>query len=101
MKVHSKRISCKLSTPELRERRETTIASLKKCVLQRVTLLNGYAYQFPSDDKVLDELISFIKSERLCCDFFSFQLTVEEATARLELTGPDGTREFIDAEIDL
>lgn len=92
-------LTCKLSTPELRVRRSTVIADLKKLVKTKGTLTNGLTFSFSSEDEVLDKLIDFVKSERLCCDFLSFTLSVTDDKATLELTGPDGTREFLEHEI--
>jgi hypothetical protein len=96
-----KTVSCKLTTPELQERKMNVIAELKKLVLSRQELANGYRYTFDVSDEILDKLTTFIKTERMCCDFFTFQLTVEENVATLTLTGPEGTKEFIEHEIDI
>ena len=45
---------------------------------------------------------SFIKTERLCCNFFVFTLTASSDTKLtwLELSGPVGVKDFIKHEID-
>jgi hypothetical protein len=98
-----KTITCKLTTPELQKRKATTIANLKQKILQRKELSNGYAYQFTGTDAVVDELTIFVKTERLCCDFFNFTLTVkgDGTAAWLNITGPKGAKEFITSEIGL
>ena len=95
--------SCKLTTPELRKRKETVIASLKQQMIGRNELPNGFAFKFPGTDEVLDELIMFIKTERACCDFFTFNLSVrgDKSEAWLELTGASGAKDFITAELGL
>lgn len=101
-KTGSKQLACKLTSPELRERKATVIASLKKQVLDKKELDNGYSYKFEGTDRVLDELASFIKSERQCCDFFSFNIAVnKEGFTWLEISGPDGVKEFIETEMQL
>lgn len=65
-----KQLTCKLTTPELQKRRTTVIAELKQLVQRKEEILNGLLFTFPSEDRTLDKLIDFIKSERLCCDFF-------------------------------
>ncbi|HEY9559166.1 MAG TPA: hypothetical protein VIR29_00110 [Anseongella sp.] len=94
---------CKLSTPELRKRQETVLASLKKQVLEKKELLDGFAYRFEGTDEVLDELLEFIKSERECCDCFIFDLSIsgDKGEAWLMLTGVKGVKEFIAAELKL
>jgi len=96
-------ITCKLTTPELRQRKATVLASLKQQVLEKQELDNGYAYRFSGSDKLLDELTEFIKTERECCDFFIFGLSVsgDKSEAWLELTGPAGTKDFISTELGL
>lgn len=102
-KSKSGELSCKLTTAELRERRETVIASLKRQLLEKKELKNGYAFRFPGDDKMVDELASFIKSERTCCDFFTFTFSVsgDKSEAWLQLSGPEGVKEFIGTELGM
>ena len=51
--------------------------------------------------EMLDVLNDFIKTERMCCDFFTFQITVDGEYAWLELSGPVGTKQFIQDELEL
>lgn len=97
------RMSCKLTSPELQKRKETVIAGLKQQILDKRELPNGYAFKFTGADKVLDELTEFIKTERECCDFFTFAMSVsgDKSEAWLELTGADGVKEFIISELGL
>jgi hypothetical protein len=97
----AKPISCKLTSGELQKRKTTVIAELKALVVSRKELTNGYGYEFAGTDDILDKLNTFIKTERMCCDFFTFQLTVEENKAILNITGPEGAKEFIKEEMDL
>ena len=101
METAAKKLTCKLTTPELQKRKATVIAELEALVLTREELSNGFSYKFESKDAILDKLTEFIKTERMCCDFFTFQLTVEEHTALLSLTGPKGTKDFINDEVGL
>lgn len=96
-------LSCKLMTAELQERKVTVLASLRKQILERKELENGYAFKFPGSDKMIDELTDFAKTERHCCDFFSFKLTVTGDTSTLwfEITGPKQAKEFINTELEL
>lgn len=94
-----KQLTCKLTTPELQKRRTTVIAELKQFVQRKEEILDGLLFTFPSEDKILDKLIDFIKSERLCCDFFSFRLEVVNERAMLAITGPKGTPEFLEHEV--
>lgn len=96
-------IACKLTSPEMQKRKITVIASLKKQILEKKTLNNGYAYKFKGTDSVVDELAEFVKTERLCCDFFDFELKVAGDTsfAWLTITGPKGAKDFITSELEL
>ena len=62
-------------------------------------LPNGYEYQFESD--ALADVARFISNERLCCPFLVFDLRVAAngGPIRLRLSGPTGTRAFLDAEL--
>ncbi len=96
------KLTCKLTTPELQQRKNTVIAELKSQVLEKIETDLGFKYKFEGSDKMLDQLNSFIKTERLCCEFFVFNLTASSDTkfAWLELSGPEGTKDFIKHEID-
>lgn len=96
-------MACKPTTSELQKRKETVIASLKKQIVEKKELKNGYAFKFSGTDEVLDELTEFIKTEREYCDFFTFAIFVsgDKSEAWLELTGADGAKEFITEELGL
>lgn len=96
------KLSCKLTTPELQQRKKTVIAELKNQVLEKIETDQGFKYKFEGSDKTLDLLNSFIKTERLCCDFFVFTLTASSDTkfTWLELSGSEGTKDFIRHEIE-
>ena len=95
-------LMCGLSSPELQQRKETVIASLQKQILETKELENGYAFKFSGSDKVVDELTEFIKTERECCGFFVFGLSIsgDKSEAWLELTGPEGAKDFIADELE-
>lgn len=96
-------LSCKLTTPALQERKATILASLKKKIKEKKELANGYAYRFEGSDAIIDELANFIKTERECCSFFTFNLSVsgDKSEAWLELKGPEGAKDFIKSELNL
>jgi len=102
MQASNKPLSCKLTTPEIQERKKTVIAALKSQIREKRELENGYSYQFEGSDSTLDMLTSFIKTERLCCDFFDFTIHVNnEGFTWLDITGPEGTKAFIISELEL
>lgn len=93
-------IACKLTSPELRKRKEEVIASLKAKILDKQELSKGFKYRFEGTDKIIDEITTFIKTERLCCDFFAFDVSIVDDYLWLSITGPDGAKEFIKTELD-
>lgn len=96
-------LTCKLSTPEMQQRKLTVLASLKKQILEKKELSNGYAFRFDGSDKILNELTEFIKTERECCDFFTFNLSIsgDKSEAWFEMTGVKGAKDFITQELEL
>jgi len=96
-------LTCKLTTPELKERKSEVIANLKRQILRTRELKNGFAYRFPGSDSIVDELAAFVKTERVCCDFFNFTLSISgnKTEAWLKITGPPGAKEFIKTELEL
>jgi len=98
-----KPFTCKLTSPEIQQRKATVIASLKKKIIVKKELSNGFSYKFAGSDAIVDELTTFVKTERLCCDFFDFHLTVkgDGSFAWLTITGPKGARDFIKNELEL
>jgi hypothetical protein len=94
-------LTCKLTTPELQQRKRTVIQALKGLVIGKTETAKGFKYRFDGSDETLDLLNSFIKTERLCCDFFTFELMVSsDGFAELELGGPEGTKDFIRHELE-
>ena len=66
-------------------------------------LPDGYAARFGRDPERLLRLAEFMTLEALCCPFFT--LAVEAACnggpLRLRITGPDGVKPFIRAELGI
>ena len=94
---------CKLPSKDLQERKLTVLASLKNKVRERKELSNGYAFRFDGNDQVLTEVTEFIRTERECCSFFTFNLSVsgDKSEIWLELTGVEGAKDFITQELEL
>jgi hypothetical protein len=94
-------LTCKLTTPELQKRRLTVIAELKNLVKERKEGSDAVHYKFEMNNKNMDLVANFIKSERLCCDFFDFNLEVRSDSEFmwLVLSGPEGVTDFIREEI--
>jgi hypothetical protein len=79
------------------------IAFLKGNILKREELSDGYCYTFVGSDTILDQVLTFIKTERQCCSFLTFNLSIEDVQSCLilNITRPDGAKEFINTEMNL
>ncbi len=96
-------VACALSTPELREREQTVLAKIGARVREVRDLDNGYALRFDPEGAVLADLATLIDLERQCCPFLRFELQVLPASGPvwLELSGPEGTRDFLRTVLNL
>jgi hypothetical protein len=72
-------------------------AGLLRVAERAEDLPNGYRYRFGPGVDTLMTIARVIDAERQCCRFFQFRLTIEPANGPfwLDVTGPDGTREFL------
>ena len=95
-------IACTLSAAELEERRVGLLPGLAARAHRRLALPQGCQWQFEPADDLLAEIMTVIVAERRCCRFLHFSVFVEADAGPivLELTGPPGTREFLEALID-
>lgn len=100
---NEKNLTCKLTSKELRDRKETVLAELRKKILVKVELENGFQYSFEGTDEMVDQLTLFVKTERQCCDFFDYQIQVKGSADKtdLKITGPQGVKGFIRDELGL
>ncbi|MEZ2346421.1 hypothetical protein [Terriglobus sp. RCC_193] len=92
----------KAMTPAQRKRHSEVLSpALVTAKRQSSEISNGYAFQFPSDAKTFATVSEWIGNERLCCPFFEFDVHVGDSTEplRLQITGPDGVKQFIRAEL--
>ena len=90
-------IACSLADPEFQRRRTELLKMFQGALLETKELNDGYAYRFPSGVNWIAELAQLITFERECCPFLRFNLRLEPANGPLwlELTGPEGTKEFL------
>ncbi len=90
-------------SPEQRERHETVGQQLKSAVQEVQELSDGYALRYSAETVSVLTLAEFITFERLCCPFLHFGLEVEceEGPVWLRLTGDEGVKEFLRAEIGI
>lgn len=64
-------------------------------------VLDGYDFLFPSDAHTLQLVAEWIGNERLCCPFFTFDIQLKTGAEPmvLHISGPEGVKQFIRAEI--
>lgn len=94
--------TCKLTTPQLQRRKATLINEIKNAALHKIELTNGYSYKFDDSDYSNDLLSEFVKTERQCCDFFKFNISVNnDSSIFLNITGAEGVKDFIAEELGM
>ena len=91
-------VACSLTDADFRARRDALQRDL--FTGQRSSALDedGYRFRFPPDDVWLGRLTAFVLAERQCCPFLTFRITVPAGGAGIDLhlSGPPGSREFIE-----
>ena len=94
-------VACTLGPAALKARREGLLADLVRRADAQEQLPDGHSLRFAAADDTLGLIARAIDAERQCCRFLRFRVTVEpnEGPILLELTGPEGTRDFLSALI--
>ena len=92
-------IACSLTELQFQERRAGVLKKAKDAVLEKKELADGYSYRFSLDRISITELAQLITVERECCPFLQFDLHLEPGAGPvwMELTGPDGTKDFLNS----
>ena len=90
-----------LSSAQRKRHTEVLSPALQSAKVNVNELTDGYAFQFASDAKTYQTVAEWVANERLCCPFFNFDIRVgdESAPMTLSITGPDGVKQFIKAEL--
>jgi hypothetical protein len=90
-------VACRLTDAEQRARQQVLQREVFGGVEERRELADGYALRFPGDAAWLETLAAFIRFERDCCPFFTFELRCEPQSGPLwlHLRGPEGTKAFV------
>lgn len=95
--------ACNMSAIAPSERQEhlAAIEEVFGAVQEVRELPDGFAFRLPGEDAWLAKAANFMTKERLCCPFFGFalQLEPEGGAPWLSLTGREGVKPFIMAEI--
>ena len=95
-------IACTLTNSELQDRRRTVLDSVKQAIVETKELDDGFALSFPSSGGSFQELAAMVDLERQCCPFLRFRITAEPGGGPLwlEITGPEGTKDFLKHTFD-
>ena len=90
-------VACTLGPAALKARREGLLSDLVRRAVTHEELSDGQRLTFHASDDLVFLIGQTINAERQCCRFLRFRLVVEPADGPvvLELTGPEGTREFL------
>lgn len=94
-------VACTLGPAAVKARREGLLADLLLRADDHKELADGHTLRFAAAADTLGLIARAIDAERQCCRFLRFRVTVEpdEGPIVLELTGPEGTRDFLSALI--
>jgi hypothetical protein len=103
MTTNESPFACDMSAiePGDRPKHLATIETLFGMVQEITELPNGYAFRLPGESHVWRLASDFVALERLCCPFFDLNLGVERehGSIHLSLTGREGVKPFIIAEV--
>ena len=103
--VNESPIACKLTalTTEQRVRRQALAQQARNVTQEIRELPDGYAFRYPADSALCLTIAEFMTLERLCCPFFSFTLELEreDGPLWLRITGREGVKQFLRAELGL
>jgi hypothetical protein len=96
-------IACTLEPGQLRERLDGLLGRLAALASERQLLDDGVVLRFESAAADLPLLLQVLQAERQCCRFLTFRLAFEPELGpiTLEMTGPPGTREFLEGTLGL
>jgi hypothetical protein len=74
---------------------------LVESILRRTELEDGYAFEVDGRRVSFTDLAAWTEFERRCCPFFDFNLEWrrENGPVTLRLTGRNGVKQFIEAEL--
>ena len=91
-------IFCTLTPGQLHKQRDALLPALVRRATSVDPLEDGYRLRFDPSWETLDAMTKVIDAERQCCRFLHFELTImpDGGPMTLVVTGPAGTREFLD-----
>jgi hypothetical protein len=95
-------IVCTLGPDALKARKAGLLSRVARLSTATDKIATGYRFEFASNPEALPLIAEMINAERHCCRFLGFALTVEPdfGPTRLDVTGPEGTQEFVTALLE-
>jgi hypothetical protein len=87
---------------EERIRSQALRTELASATTARKELADGYRFVYRADASLFQKAAEWISLERRCCPFLYFELRWSQgdsAAPELSLGGPDGTKDFLVAEM--
>jgi len=92
-------LTCNLSgiPPQEKARYERLVESLRHAIQKRRELTDGYAFLIDTQQIDTRQLVEWVELERKCCPFFGFEVRWDgqDNAVWLDLTGPEGVKDFI------
>ena len=91
-------IACSLNPIEFLRRRDTLLPGVVASAESSEPLPDGARWRFRPSSHLMLALATMIDAERRCCPFLRFQVVAEADNGPiwLDVTGPAGTRDFLD-----
>jgi hypothetical protein len=79
------------------------VEALLHAITERRELPDGYSSRVDNEHPTTDQLVEWVNLERQCCPFFGFEILwePENGPVWLQLTGPQGVKDFIIGEFGL
>ena len=86
---------------EQRDPHQANVRKLFSAVTEVQEIADGYKFRLSNTSEILMTAAEFMTLERLCCSFFNFRLEIERehGAVWLDITGREGVKPFIVAEI--
>lgn len=90
-------IACTLTQAELATRHNELLPGLLSRAASQETIPGGFRWSLSKTQGLLNDVACVIAAERRCCRFLRFRVTLEPEGGPLciEVTGPEGTQEFL------
>jgi hypothetical protein len=90
-------IACALSDPEERRVREAEVGNLFQTCQSVTELPDGYQLRFDGSDETFAHLSAFLRAERHCCPFFTFELALSPnlGPIALNLRGSSAIKDYV------